>query len=154
MEKPAPPSGGGSEGSAPAGTGPESLAPGDAPAAGGQGEAPPPGGATAPAGPGPGPAPSGQDTAGAAAQGLAADWGATLFRPFPTAGDLDRLTAAVAAALRAASDDANTRAAGVVSAVDEIARQFHADWHAGLFSECLHDPCPALREVARRAQSA
>lgn len=96
----------------------------------------------------------GADAADRVADGLVADWVVTLFRPFPTAGDLERLTAAVAAALRAACQDADARVAAVARAVDQAAREIHAGRHEGLFPECPQPPCPALREAVRRAQSA
>lgn len=96
----------------------------------------------------------GADAADRVADGLVADWVVTLFRPFPTAGDLERLTAAVAAALRAACQDADARVAALARVVDQAAREIHAGRHEGLFPECPQPPCPALREAVRRAQSA
>jgi hypothetical protein len=78
---------------------------------------------------------------------LVNDWVATVFRPFPSAGDLDRLAAAVVDALKAATRGADARVAALAGAVERTAREIHGGRHAGLFEDCAEAPCPALRDA-------
>jgi hypothetical protein len=78
---------------------------------------------------------------------LVNDWVATVFRPFPSAGDLDRLAAAVVDALKRATRGADARVAALAGAVERTAREIHGGRHAGLFEHCADPPCPALRDA-------
>jgi hypothetical protein len=81
------------------------------------------------------------------AASLVADWVTTLFRSFPSAGDLDRLVLAIGAGLETATAEADARVALLAGTVDRVAREHHGARHAGLFASCAESPCPDLREA-------
>lgn len=82
---------------------------------------------------------------------LVADWAATLFRPYPSAADLDRLVEALVALLSSVAVEAEARREAIVRAVEAAARDLHRSAHAGEYHECREAPCRPIREALARA---
>jgi hypothetical protein len=98
-----------------------------------------------PAGPESTPTAPGEPDPARRARALVDDWVTTVFRPFASAADLDRLIESVSAALGQATAAADARVAALAADVDRAAREVHAAHHQGLFEACGEAPCPALR---------
>ncbi len=82
---------------------------------------------------------------------LVSDWVATLFRPYPSAADIDRLVESLVAVVTAAVAGADARVEAVVAAVEATARHLHGGTHEGPFAECPDPPCGPIRDALAKA---
>lgn len=83
---------------------------------------------------------------------LVTDWVATLFRPYPSPADLDRLVERIVAVVRAAASGAEARVERVVRTVAATARDLHDQQaHEAPFEGCPESPCRHIRDALARA---
>lgn len=82
---------------------------------------------------------------------LVADWVATLFRPYPSAADLDRLVESVVAVVTGALAERDAQLGRLAAAVEQAGRELHGEQgHPGSFGDCPKPPCaPLLRALAQ-----
>ncbi len=85
---------------------------------------------------------------------LVADWVATLFRPYPSAADLDRLAERIVAVVTTmvTASGAEARLEAAVRTIDATARGLHDQQvHEGPYADCPESPCRPIREALVKA---